>query len=340
VNGHDERIQLDTLAPPGITDMNLASVDRPEAKYPMLVSGDTNHATFWVTTQSASYVDLVAISVPAGQRLTIGKHPVGDYGNSSTWGLRVIDAYTAPCSGVSGTVDIRQLVLGPDGVPLNADISVDQRCASGEGFAQGTVRYRAEIDATPPPAVTHFTVNGSGSTRAVSWTTPCTSDYGYTAVRAFTAPTGSPLPQAGYAVYAGTGNGATFAAPGTGPINLVAYPVDGSGNVGPGTVATAVPSPLPPPNSTCIYIASSRAGAAVYVNALARERGASLVAAANRRLYLQRFIAGRWQNVLTRTTDAKGQASVGFIQPTPLAYRWAAPATSAADAGGSAGTVR
>ena len=89
-----------------------------------------------------------------------------------------------------------------------------------------------------------------------------------------------------------------------------------------------------------MYIASSRAGAAVYVNALARERGSgSPVAAANRRLYLQRFIAGTWQNMLVRTTDAKGQASVGFIQRATLAYRWVAPATSVADPAISTSTV-
>ncbi|HJQ02957.1 MAG TPA: hypothetical protein VJ851_15285 [Jatrophihabitans sp.] len=340
VNGHDQRVQLDTLAPPGITDMNLASVDRPDAKYPMMVSGDSNHAVFWVTTQGDYGADLVAISVPAGQRITSGKHAVGDYGNSTMWGLRVIDAYTAPCSGVSGTVDIRQLVLGPGGVPSHADIYVQQRCASGEGFADGTVRYRAEPDTTPPPAISHLTVTRSGPTRTVSWTTPCSSDYGYTTVRAFITPVGLALPQAGYAGYAGSGNANTFAILGSGPVTVVAYPVDASGNIGPTTVATAVPSQQQPPESTCVYIASSRAGAAVYVNALARERGSgSPVAAANRRLYLQRFIAGTWQNMLMRTTDAKGQASVGFIQRATLAYRWVAPATSVADPAVSTSTV-
>lgn len=71
------------------------------------------------------------------------------------------------------------------------------------------------------------------------------------------------------------------------------------------------------------YLASSRTGAAVYVNGLVHQKNnaGQLIASADRTVYLQRYLNGHWQNVLARTTGGHGQLSVGFIQPAVYQYR-------------------
>ena len=64
-------------------------------------------------------------------------------------------------------------------------------------------------------------------------------------------------------------------------------------------------------------------GSAVYVNGLVHQKSSAgqLIASAGRTVYLQRYLNGRWQNVLARTTASHGQLSVGFIQSTVYQYR-------------------
>lgn len=69
------------------------------------------------------------------------------------------------------------------------------------------------------------------------------------------------------------------------------------------------------------YIAVTRSGAAVYVNALVHQDSATGTAdSANRTVYLQRQLNGSWQNVLVRYTDVHGRFSVGF--PSAASYRY------------------
>jgi hypothetical protein len=83
-------------------------------------------------------------------------------------------------------------------------------------------------------------------------------------------------------------------------------------------------------------------GPAVYVNALIKQAiwTGSLVRGAHRICYLQRYLAGHWQNVLVRTTDSAGQFAVGFIQPRPFVYRLVLPRTATASAATSSPFIR
>jgi hypothetical protein len=54
-------------------------------------------------------------------------------------------------------------------------VTFSQVC-DGVGPLTGEVRWNAESDVTPPPAVTGLSVTGSGSTRQVGWTTPAGDD--------------------------------------------------------------------------------------------------------------------------------------------------------------------
>src|SRR5689334_17946876 len=66
-----------------------------------------------------------------------------------------------------------------------------------------------------------------------------------------------------------------------------------------GTRADADTSPVGGKYSSHAYLAISRTGAAVYVNALLHQDSATGTAASpNRTVYLQRLPSGHWQNVL------------------------------------------
>jgi hypothetical protein len=91
-----------------------------------------------------------------------------------------------------------------------------------------------------------------------------------------------------------------------------------------------------------ITIASSRVRTAVYVNGLVQQRAplAELVRGAGRTAFLQRHLAGGWQNVLSRVTDQQGRLAVGFIQSTVFQYRWVLVAAQNARAAISGSTFR
>jgi hypothetical protein len=92
---------------------------------------------------------------------------------------------------------------------------------------------------------------------------------------------------------------------------------------------------------TTAYIASERKGTAVYVNGLVKQQaGSTIVRSPGRTVYLQRFIGGTWQNMLSRTTNATGQMAVGFIQTHPYAYRLYVAASATASSATSGSTVR
>jgi len=93
--------------------------------------------------------------------------------------------------------------------------------------------------------------------------------------------------------------------------------------------------------TTWSYTASSRAGNAVYINALIKNWSSNdLVRGSGRTVYLQRYIGGVWQNMLARTANSTGQFTVGFIQPKVYQYRLVATETSTAWSGNSASTTR
>jgi hypothetical protein len=75
------------------------------------------------------------------------------------------------------------------------------------------------------------------------------------------------------------------------------------------------------------FIATSRAGGAVYVNGLMKQNDTTgaLTRAGNRPVYLQQQYAGYWRTILQRTTSRTGQLAVGFMQKDRLYYRWYLP---------------
>lgn len=93
--------------------------------------------------------------------------------------------------------------------------------------------------------------------------------------------------------------------------------------------------------TTWAYVASSRSGSAVYVNALVKNDSTNgIVRSAGRSVYLQRYLNGAWQTMLMRTTNSTGQFTVGFIQPKVFQYRLIVTATNSAYGGRSGSTFR
>jgi len=100
-------------------------------------------------------------------------------------------------------------------------------------------------------------------------------------------------------------------------------------------------SPPSTPAHTSAYIASSRQGAAVYINGLVKQQsGSTITRSPGRTVYLQRFINGGWQTMLARTTNSTGQIAVGFIQDHTFSYRLYVVATANATAAVSAASTR
>jgi hypothetical protein len=93
---------------------------------------------------------------------------------------------------------------------------------------------------------------------------------------------------------------------------------------------------------TYAYISSSRARSAVYINGLIKQAtmAPTLARGAGRTVYLQRYLGGTWQNVLSRTSNSTGQLSVGFIQNTVYQYRLLVSHSSTGASATSAGTIR
>jgi hypothetical protein len=95
------------------------------------------------------------------------------------------------------------------------------------------------------------------------------------------------------------------------------------------------------PQTSAAYIASSRVKSAVYINGLVKQyTPAGIVRSAGRTAYLQRYLNGTWQNVLSRKTDTKGQMAVGFIQTKPYVYRLYVSASTTAAMVTSGATIR
>ncbi|MGI8664436.1 MAG: excalibur calcium-binding domain-containing protein [Jatrophihabitans sp.] len=85
------------------------------------------------------------------------------------------------------------------------------------------------------------------------------------------------------------------------------------------------------PAASYAYIAASRQGAAVYVNALIKQSSpAGIVRSAHRTTYLQRYLNGRWQPMLSRVTNSLGMFTVSFISVPNYQYRFVVAATPAA----------
>jgi hypothetical protein len=95
--------------------------------------------------------------------------------------------------------------------------------------------------------------------------------------------------------------------------------------------------------ATWAYVASSRSGRAVHINALIKNYSNSpsgMARGAGRSVSVQRYIHGAWQTILVRTTNSTGQFTVGFVQPRAYSYRLVAAETKTAWSARSATTVR
>jgi len=95
--------------------------------------------------------------------------------------------------------------------------------------------------------------------------------------------------------------------------------------------------------ATWAYLASSRSGRAVYLNALIKNYSNSpsgMARGAGRAVSLQRYIHGAWQTILVRTTSSTGRLTVGLVQPRAYSYRLVVAETKTAWGAQSATTVR
>jgi hypothetical protein len=89
-------------------------------------------------------------------------------------------------------------------------------------------------------------------------------------------------------------------------------------------------------------IATSRIGTTVHLSGAVKQynQSGSLIASTGRPDYLQRYVAGKWQNVLGRTTDNSGHVDVAIHQPGIYTNRWYAPRTTSGAAAISATSRR
>jgi len=89
-------------------------------------------------------------------------------------------------------------------------------------------------------------------------------------------------------------------------------------------------------------IATSRSGRTVHLTGSVKQynQNGSLIASTGRLDYLQRYVGGKWQNVLVRTTDRTGHVAVAINQPRIYTYRWYAPRTTTGAAALSATSRR
>ncbi len=96
-----------------------------------------------------------------------------------------------------------------------------------------------------------------------------------------------------------------------------------------------------PKYRTYAYVASSRSGGAVYINALIkRSSPGGIVNSPNRVVYIQRYFNRHWQSILSRVTNSAGRFTVGFIQTHVYQYRIYVIPTSTLLAATSASTFR
>jgi hypothetical protein len=121
---------------------------------------------------------------------------------------------------------------------------------------------------------------------------------------------------------------------------LRAVPTGASSSVGFNDLTQNTPS-YTVKYATWTYSASSRSGHAVYINGLIHQWSSEdLASGTGRKSYLQRYLHGTWQTMLSRTSDAQGKFTVGFIQNTVYQYRWTTTETGNAWGTTSASTVR
>ena len=92
---------------------------------------------------------------------------------------------------------------------------------------------------------------------------------------------------------------------------------------------------------TRAYVASSRSGKVVRVNGLIHQwTSKGMASPAGRRVYLQRYLNGVWQNMAGYTTNSVGRIGVAFVQAHVYKYRLVTTATATALGAVSGLTVR
>jgi len=95
--------------------------------------------------------------------------------------------------------------------------------------------------------------------------------------------------------------------------------------------ATAGTTPVNGKYVSYAYAAASRQGSAVYVNGLVKQdSSAGIIRSPRRTAYLQRYINGGWQTMLSRVAGWDGQITVGFISAVSYQHRWVVSASGAA----------
>ncbi len=104
--------------------------------------------------------------------------------------------------------------------------------------------------------------------------------------------------------------------------------------------AVAATAPSTTKYASYAYVAVTRQGQAVYINALIKQNSAAgLVPSTHRTVYLQRNLKGAWQNMLSRVTNSAGRFTVGFISVPDYQYRLIALASTTANGATSASVL-
>lgn len=119
------------------------------------------------------------MSVPANQ-VTVGKHPLTDYGGAGQYGLSLA-ADGIACGSVRGTENVLEVARRSDGSLLRAHIQFTTLCGDGSGTATADFRWRDRTDVTAPTSPRTLTL--SGTPRTVTWTRSASSDTATTLVR-------------------------------------------------------------------------------------------------------------------------------------------------------------
>lgn len=138
------------------------------------------------------------------------------------------------CELDQATVDIADLTFtGPDQRLALLDLAMEVHCRASYGHTvRGRIRFQDRDDQTAPAPVTGLSAARDGGQVALSWTIPVATDLAGVIVRWYPGPIAPGVPDAGKAVYFGTGSTIRFAAPRTSPIAVSVWTYDRTGNVG------------------------------------------------------------------------------------------------------------
>jgi hypothetical protein len=141
---------------------------------------------------------------------------------------------TGGCEIDRAAIDIADLAFtGPDQRLALLDLAMEVHCRASYGHTvRGRIRFQDRDDQTAPGQVAAVSAARDGGQVTLRWTNPAATDLAGVVVRWYPGPIAPGAPDAGKAVYFGTGSTIRFAAPRTSPIAVAIWTYDRAGNVG------------------------------------------------------------------------------------------------------------